>query len=123
MAIAKKFEVGVWNLHVIVTNDDGGWFAQGAEIDYAAQGATLEDAKKHFEAGLAATIHEHLKLHEKLDYFVRPAPPEVWQEIARGAERKLLLTQISRHMLLPAPFQGIEYLMSPAPMEPDAVPA
>jgi len=115
MTTAKQYEVVVWNLHVIVTNDDGGWFAQGLEIDYAAQGTSLDEVKKNFEDGLAATIQAHLTLHDNLDQFLKPAPQEIWQELSNAVtNKKLKLQHISTHDVstqLPPTFGAIEYSM------------
>jgi len=115
MPTAKQYKVVVWNLHVVVTNDDGGWFAQGLELDYAAEGTSLETVKKHFEDGLAATVQAHLTIHGNLEQFFRPAPPEVWQELSNAAAtKKMILRHISTHDVqaqLPPPFEAIEYAM------------
>ena len=58
----NNHQVVLKSLHVVMCEDDGMWFAQGLEIDYAAYGKTIEQAQKHFELGMVATIHEHLNL-------------------------------------------------------------
>lgn len=72
--------VGLVDLRVMLVNDDGAWFAQGLELDYVAQGATLADAQKSFEKGLALTIREHLKMFGHIKQILKPAPQEVWAE-------------------------------------------
>jgi hypothetical protein len=67
-------------LHVFLCKDTGGWFAQGLEIDYAASGADLEEAKQNFATGLALTINEHLKMHGNLNKILVDASPEVLSE-------------------------------------------
>src|SRR6266446_5881477 len=57
--------VAFFNLRVLVVPDGKFWFAQGFELDYAAQGATVEEAKKHFMLRLSATIHHHLEIFGK----------------------------------------------------------
>lgn len=104
--------VGIWNLHVIITSDDGSFFAQAAEIDYAAQGDSLEDVKGRFQQGLCATIHEHLTVYGNIEHLVHPAPPEVWKEIfgvAEGAQHEY--SQLSVHFV---PFTQIEYILPKA---------
>lgn len=71
--------VGVGPLKVLVRNDDGGWFAQGLEIDYVAQGDSLRDVMDRFRRGLTLTIRDHLRRHGHLHLLLRPAPPPVWQ--------------------------------------------
>ena len=111
---ATLYGVGIWNLHVIITHDDGSWFAQAAEIDYAAQGDSVEDVKSRFQQGLCSTIHEHLTVYGDLDQFLQPAPPEVWKEImkavsADGGHHEL--SQLSVHFV---PFKQIEYILPKA---------
>ena len=87
-AAQKKVQIDVWNLHVLVTHDEGGWFAQGAEVDYAAQGSSLENVKKHFEEGFAETIHLHLKMYGTAKYFLsNSAPPDVFGELLKATEK------------------------------------
>ena len=52
--------VGIGDLRVILSKEDGSWFAQALEIDYFAEGVSLEDVKKRFEDGLVLTIDENL---------------------------------------------------------------
>lgn len=109
---ATVFGVGIWNLHVIITHDDESWFAQAAEIDYAAQGDSLEDVKSRFQQGLCATIHEHLTVYGTIDHLIHPAPPEVWKEIvsiSEGAQHEY--SQLSIHLV---PFTQIEYILPKA---------
>jgi hypothetical protein len=106
---ATKFGVGILNLHVMITNDDGSWFAQALEIDYAVQGESLEDVKAKFQAGLCNTVHAHLKMHGSIKNLVAPAPAEVWQEIAKAAPDIHEHSQVSFHELEPI-FKSIEFL-------------
>lgn len=78
--------VGIGNLRVIIHNDDGSYFAQGLEIDYAAQGDSVEEVKKNFEDGLHATLRQHLKMFGKIDGILRVAPQDVWQAAFRQAD-------------------------------------
>jgi hypothetical protein len=107
-----KHVVGIGNLRVMIVPDGDFWFAQGMEIDYAAQGSSLADVKKKFEAGLRATIHEHLRIYGNIEKILRVAPTAVWQEFvfAPPGTRKLY-SQLSMHELSALlPFQQIEYI-------------
>jgi hypothetical protein len=116
-----KVHVVVINaLKVFIMKDGDSWFAQGLDIDYASQGASVDDAKKNFEDGLAGTIHQHLKAYNNLSKLLKPAPPEVWQETlyAPFASQNNLANkyyQISVHPMAAneamkfAQFQNIEY--------------
>jgi len=77
----KAVEVTLDCLKVVMCEDDGFWFAQGLEIDYAAYGKTVKDAKYYFEEGLVATINEHLNMFGNLDNFLKPAPKEEWNAV------------------------------------------
>jgi hypothetical protein len=109
---ATLYGVGIWNLHVLVTNDDGSWFAQAAEIDYAAEGDSLNDVKQRFEEGLCATIHQHLKVYGHLDHMIQPAPREVWQELLKATAPTMQqeYSQVSFHLLR---FTQVEYTILP----------
>lgn len=70
-------------LNVHLTRDDVGpgkpyWFAQGLELDYFAEGHTVEEVKHNFVNGLMESIAENIKIYGNLDKFVRPAPQEAW---------------------------------------------
>ena len=100
--------VGIGNLRVIICEDAGIWFAQGLEIDYAANGNSLKDVQSNFEHGLAATIDLHLRANDTIKTLLVPAPAKVWQELA-GGSRKYEYTQISAHKLEAPAFQELPY--------------
>jgi hypothetical protein len=107
--------VGIGNLRVIIVEDEGAWFAQGLEIDYAAQGSSLPNVKKHFEDGLAATVKEHLRIYGTIKNLLKPAPDHVWEELllSEGAKLKkysqVTWYEFSEEMQQVLPFQGISY--------------
>jgi hypothetical protein len=103
--------VGIGNLRVVLVPDGDVWFAQGLEIDYAAQGANKEDAKTQFENGLLSTIQEHLHVYGNIKGMLRVAPQAVWHELLyeRNAELKLY-TQVSGHEIENFPFAAIDYI-------------
>ena len=43
--------VGIGNLRVMIMKTSTYWYAQGLEIDYAAQGETIEEVKECFQMG------------------------------------------------------------------------
>jgi hypothetical protein len=69
----------VLTLHVVVTEDDGRWFARSLEIDYAAQGSSWLEVRKAFEDGFVATIAAHIEKYGNLHHFLRPAPDHVFE--------------------------------------------
>ena len=72
---------GLWNLHVRITCEGEYWFAQGYEIDYAAEGNSIDDVKLRFQCGLSATIQEYLKIFGTATKLLVPASAEVWQAL------------------------------------------
>ena len=104
--------VGIGNLRVMITNDDGSWFAQGLEIDYAAEGGSLAEVKNNFERGLGLTVHEHLNLYGTIEKLLQTAPKDVWIELIEAAKMKKVYSQITVHkkeVLAELPFQNIQY--------------
>lgn len=103
--------VGIRNLRVVITNDDGSWFAQALEIDYAAEGASLEHVQRCFEDGLKSTVNEHLRLFGTIDKLISPAPSEVWREVLKADPQPFRYSQLSLHSF---PYVRIEYLKKAA---------
>jgi len=109
--------VGFGNIRVIIVPDGAAFFAQGLEIDYAAQGATVPEVKKNFEIGLEATIQQHLKIYGNIKGLLQPAPAAVWQELV--PEKTALHNSywhISEHTIdhSALPYEGINYLVAAA---------
>jgi hypothetical protein len=104
--------VGIGNLRVIITPDDNAWFAQGLEIDYAVQGDSMEDAKKQFEDGLAATIEQHLIINGHIKQLLRVAPPEAWRLLHEDGAWAQRFSHVSTHHIIKdaTKFDGIDYL-------------
>jgi len=106
--------VKIIDLQVFLAQEDDSWIAQAVELDYAACGATEEEARKRFERGLCLTIQEHLDRFNDLTRFIKPAPTQDWIDLATetGAKRRQL-TQISVHPLWhpweKVPFGQIKY--------------
>ena len=103
--------VGIGNLRVVLVPDGDVWFAQGLEIDYAAQGANEEDAKRQFENGLTSTIQEHLRVHGTINKLLKIAPQSVWHELLYDPSAHYkLYTQVTGHEIESLPFAGIQYI-------------
>lgn len=85
----QLLEVEPLNLQVILAPEAGMWIAQAIEIDYAAAGESLDDAKERFEDGLAGTISENLKRFGNLDSLLGPAPPKPWHELWKQNGKRL----------------------------------
>jgi len=106
--------VGLGNIRVIICHEDGFWFAQGIEIDYAADGRTLKEVKKNFEDGLKATIGHHLKYFDTIEKLLCPTPTEVWSEMV-GKGKDMRFFQVTEHEVFndldldALPYSGIDY--------------
>lgn len=110
--------VGIGNMRVIICQEgDNLWFAQGLEIDYAADGTSLSEVKKNFESGLCATIGLHIKAYGTIEKLLKVAPASAWVELLKEGTR-MRYSQISFHegnrnaFCFPSnfPFTGIDYL-------------
>jgi hypothetical protein len=105
--------VGIGNLRVLITNDDGSWFAQGLEIDYGTEGDTIDEVKKNFAAGLYGTIQQHLKIYGSIKNLLQPAPPDDWQEFfSKNQFVRQRYTHVGIHKL--TSIESIEYLQEAA---------
>ncbi len=93
----KKALVGIENLRVMITQEGDFWIAQGLEIDYFAQGDSLEAAKNSFADGLTASVKENLKLYGTMTKLLVVAPKEVWDEWYEEGKKWLVHDQISYH--------------------------
>jgi hypothetical protein len=107
--------VGIGNIRVVIVQDENSWFAQGLEIDYAAQGTTIEDVKTQFEDGLIETVNEHLKVFGTIKKLLKVAPPEVWDEMLKKVTNKRYrYSQVSIHLQKTLkkslPYEGIQFL-------------
>lgn len=118
-SIPKPFElrhniVGFGNIRVLLMPDGDGWFAQGLEIDYAAQGGSLSQAKREFEDGLEATIHAHLQKNGHINALLKIAPNEVWDLASDPAIKLRLYSQITEHHVIreKSKYEGIAYLVA-----------
>lgn len=81
---------------VVVFNDDGGWFAQGLDIDHFAQGDTQESAIGNYTESFEWMIQEHLDTYKSLRHIRVPAPKEIWTQ-AGNAEEKLQLSHLATY--------------------------
>lgn len=113
--------VGIGNLRVVIVPDGALWFAQGLEIDYAAQGKSVKDVKRQFSDGLGATIREHLRIYGNIENLLKVSPTEVWKDALLSAAAipnrysTFAVYHVEREAIPAAlqgllPFEGINYL-------------
>lgn len=85
-----KRHIAAAALHVLVMpSADGGYFAQGLQIDYVATGATEDEARKRFETGFVETVKAYLKRGLDLGalYDRSRTPKECWQAYYKAAQQ------------------------------------
>jgi hypothetical protein len=111
--------VGLGNLRVVIVPDDGSWFAQGLDIDYAAQGEDIEEAKANFARGLRATINQHIQLYGNIKRLLKPAAPEICRDLLLdGSAEFKLFWQVSAYQVHERlPYDCINYLVEQKPAE------
>lgn len=115
IAVENVHGVAIWNLSVLIVPDGKFWFAQGLEINYGAQGDSVEDAKHNFEEGLIATVNQHIAVHGDIKRLLKFAPSEILQEAAESKSLIKRFTQVSLHEIMTPevqqalPFDGIDY--------------
>jgi hypothetical protein len=103
--------VGIGNIKVIICQDDDAWFAQGLDIDYAANGHSLEEVKMNFQTGLKGTIDLHIKAYGDIEHFLKVAPQSVWDEL-HATGKRYRYSQVSLHEDLSKTlgYQGINFI-------------
>lgn len=75
------------DLDVMITHDDYGFFAQGIQLNYVAQGETLEQVIQVFEYGLTRTIDQQVA--QVGHVVLRPASTRVlseWESFRKTAK-------------------------------------
>ncbi|WP_313455260.1 type II toxin-antitoxin system HicB family antitoxin [Stenotrophomonas sp.] len=65
---------------LILPSEDGGYVAQGLEIDYLTTGQTVEEVRENFAQGLLRTIEAYIKRNRPLDalFTKGKTPAEAW---------------------------------------------
>ena len=109
-----KHVVGLGNIRVLIVPDGPAWFAQGLEIDYAAQGDSLEEVRREFEEGLSATVEENLRVYGNIKKMLVVAPSDIWCEAMNRETPLESYSQVSFHRLIQenTNFNGIKYLVA-----------
>lgn len=89
---------------LVMPSVDGGFFAQGLEVDYVASGTTEEEARDRFARGFVATIQSYLRRGRDLGALFAKArtPPEYVQAYFQGATKHVLRCSVTEVQGLPA---------------------
>lgn len=66
---------------LIVPAEEGGYVAQGLEIDYLATGDTVEEVRDNFAQGLLRTVEAYVRRGRSMTalFAKGKTPPEAWQ--------------------------------------------
>lgn len=72
-------------LHVTIEPDGKSWFAQGLDVDYAAQGDSPEEALHNFVRGLHLTINIYRREMLDLGRLLEASPQEAFDSLLRAA--------------------------------------
>jgi hypothetical protein len=111
--MAPKALIELRNARVLIVDMGGYWFAQCLDIDYCAQGDSLEDVKSNFEKGFLATIKLNLDTYGSLDNFMKRPPLSVMDDLPDPSVHSFSV--IAEHEIennvLPY-FDHIQYLMA-----------
>lgn len=75
---------GTLTVSVLLLHEEGGWVAQCLEVDVAAQGKTIAEAKSALERTFVGQIVLDLKNGRQPLEAIGPAPGEYWEMFNRG---------------------------------------
>jgi hypothetical protein len=107
--------VGFGNLRVFVVEDEGMWFAECQDINYAAQGRLLDEVRRNFERGLSATVDEHLRVFGHIENLLARPPSLIVRRQIHKAPQRFRYSQVTVHRLPKKiqsiiQFQAIEFI-------------
>lgn len=68
------------SLRVWVTRDGSHFVCQGLEVDYLAEGQSVEEALANFHRGLLLTLKKRIEKYKHPHTLIQPAPREHWKE-------------------------------------------
>lgn len=93
---------------------EGGFVAQGLEIDYCSVGDTVEEVQENFATGFLATIQALIRGGRPLTaLFKSSTPAEVWSEYLEGAKDDQLIcatvVDLSSELPLGVPYQQLAF--------------
>lgn len=121
---SDRHVVHLGRLRVLICEEDGEWFAQGVELDYAASGGSLDEVQRRFQKGLAATVHLHLSRFQSIERLLKYPPKDVWQRLKPSAAYALDMLTVhdmaeDTGELRELPFDQIVYLRERAARHAD----
>lgn len=102
-------------LRVLICPDpEGGYVAQGLEVDYCATGATEQQVQERFAEGFLGTIESLLKRGRSLSaLFKSKTPMDEWQKYIESESRHQLacatVVDLSNQMPAEVPFRSLAF--------------
>ena len=103
------------HLRAVLYYDHSVWIAEALEVDYLAQGSSIEDVRARFERGLGLTIAENVKNGTSRQW-LHPNEADAWRQLFASNVRQLGwvpvdgLPEIGAHDF---PFGAIDYYGGP----------
>jgi hypothetical protein len=90
--------------------------AQGIDINYATDGATIEEAQANFERGLSLTIKANLQRLGNIDRIMKTPDPETWIPLIQNNGVQFDFSMQETHEMNDAelPYRRIQYSLAKA---------
>jgi hypothetical protein len=82
-----KYPLG--SMRAVVYLEGGAWIVEGLDVDYMAEGRSLEDARRRFDRGLALTVVENAKLGPSRRWLGTPGDAAAWCRFFAAGVRRL----------------------------------
>jgi predicted RNase H-like HicB family nuclease len=90
---------------------EGGFVAQGLDIDYVSTGESAEEAMRNFERGFVKTVMAILRRGRPLEsLFKSRAPVEAWEAYERSKDANVFSCTVSRDLSAEVPEPAPSYL-------------
>jgi len=89
--------VKIDRLRVALMRDGNAWVAQGLEIDYAAEGDSIEEVKRQFQTGLMLTLRENVRVFGHIKNVLRAVPSDVWNTLLADSVLRQVHSQVSAY--------------------------
>lgn len=88
MKTKKTALISLNNVRVLIEEKTNYWFAQCLDIDYCAQGVSMNDVKQNFEDGLLGSIKANIDTFGSLDNFLIAPPFSVRKNLLNHSHHK-----------------------------------
>lgn len=101
---------------LIVPGADGGFVAQGLDVDYVATGLSVEDAQERFAEGFLRTVRAIIRRNSRLDSLFKSKPPrEAWGAYMESDRQDALVcgtvVDLTEDVAARIPYQRLEFCL------------